>query len=209
MRSRGMLLKLADASELLPPGVVCESLETLRDRGLIFVRISTSHISTLFRNELRCPAARCQRRSQSPKLKTRLQHNVAAATLLLAANGIPQVLPMKLSISYKHVDAHEAIEKDVDRHVAKLNKLLKAYAPDLVQLHGVFAVNTHKEQHSCTLNLSLPTGSIHATGTGKNERTACKMAFSELEAQVKKHQALLRKDYQWKRKRPRERELVA
>jgi ribosome-associated translation inhibitor RaiA len=118
---------------------------------------------------------------------------------------------MKLSISYKHVDAHDAIEKDVDRHVAKLNKLLKAYAPDLVQLHGVFAANTHKGQHSCTLNLSLPTGTLHATGTGtgKNERTSCKMAFSELEAQVKKHQALLRKDYQWKRKRPRERELVA
>jgi ribosomal subunit interface protein len=138
-----------------------------------------------------------------------LQPNVPAASLLLGAKKNPQVLPMKLSISYKHVDAQSAMEKDVDRHVAKLNKLLKAYAPDLVQLHGVFAVNTHKEQHSCTLNLSLPTGSIHATGTGKNERTACKMAFSELEAQVKKHQALLRKDYQWKRKRPRDRELVA
>jgi ribosome-associated translation inhibitor RaiA len=129
-------------------------------------------------------------------------------SLLLAAEELLQVLPMKLSVSYKHVDAHDAIEKDVDRHVAKLNKLLKAYAPDLAQLHGVFAVNTHKGQHSCTLNLSLPTGSIHATGTGKNERAACKMAFAELEAQVKKHQALLRKDYQWKRKRPRERELA-
>jgi ribosomal subunit interface protein len=145
----------------------------------------------------------------SPKLKTRLQPNVPAASLLRGAKKNLQVPPMKLSISYKHVDAQPAMEKDVDRHVAKLNKLLKAYAPDLVQLHGVFAVNTHKEQHSCTLNLSLPTGSIHATGTGKNERTACKMAFSELEAQVKKHQALLRKDYQWKRKRPRDRELVA
>jgi ribosomal subunit interface protein len=137
-----------------------------------------------------------------------LHPTFAAASLLFAANELPQVLPMKLSISYKHVDAHDAIEKDVDRHIAKLNKFLKAYSPDLVQLHGVFAVNTHKEQRSCTLNLSLPTGSIHATGTGKNERASCKMAFSELEAQVKKHQALLRKDYQWKRKRPRERELA-
>jgi ribosomal subunit interface protein len=115
---------------------------------------------------------------------------------------------MKLSISYKHVDSQQAIEKDVNRHVSKLNKLLKAYSPDLVQLHGVFAVNAHKAQHSCTLNLSLPTGSLHATGTGKNERPSCKMAFSELESQLKKHQALLRKHYQWKRKRPRERELV-
>ena len=116
---------------------------------------------------------------------------------------------MKLSISYKHVDAHEAIEKDVDRHVAKLTKLLKAYAPDLVQLHCVFGMNAHKEQYFCTLNLSLPTGSLHTTSAGKNVRASCKMAFSDLETQLKKHQSLLRKDYQWKRKRPRERELLA
>ena len=115
---------------------------------------------------------------------------------------------MKLSISYKHVDSHEAIEKDVDRHAAKLNKLLKTYAPDLVQLHCVFGTNTHKEQYFCTLNLSLPTGALHATGEGKNVRASCKMSFRELETQLKKHQALLRKDYQWKRKRPRDRELA-
>jgi len=116
---------------------------------------------------------------------------------------------MKLSISYKHVEFPEDVEKDVDRHVEKLNKLLKVYAPDLAQLHGVFAANPHKEEYSCTLNLSLPTGSLHATGVGKNVRAACKQAFSELEAQTKKHQALLRKDYQWKRKRPRQSEALA
>lgn len=116
---------------------------------------------------------------------------------------------MKLSISYKHVQSQESVEKEVKRHVDKLNKLLKSYSPDLVQLHGVFAGNAHKEEQSCTLNLSLPTGSLHATGTGKNVRASCKKAFRELEAQVKKHQALVRRDYQWKRKRPREREVLA
>ncbi len=111
---------------------------------------------------------------------------------------------MKLSISYKHVESQESVEKDVDRHVDKLNKLLKVYEPDLLQLHGVFGENPHKKEYSCTLNLSLPTGSLHATGTGRNVVACCKKAFSELEAQTKKHQALLRKDYQWKRKRPRE-----
>lgn len=116
---------------------------------------------------------------------------------------------MKLSISYKHVESHEALEQDMDRHVKKLAKFLKAYEPDLVQLHGVFAVNVHKEEHSCTLNLSLPTGSLHATGVEKTARGACTKAFKELDAQVKKHQALLRKDYQWKRKRSRDRTAVA
>ena len=116
---------------------------------------------------------------------------------------------MKLSMSYKHVDAHEAVEKQNQRHIQKLSRLLKSYEPDLVQLHGVFSKNPHNQEHSFSLNLSLPTGSLHATGAGKNVRASCKMASSDLETQLKKHQSLLRKDYQWKRKRPRERELLA
>jgi ribosomal subunit interface protein len=110
---------------------------------------------------------------------------------------------MKLSISYKHVDAHEAVEKQNARHIEKLSRLLKAYEPDLVQLHGVFSKNPHKEEHTFSLNLSLPTGTLHATGVGENVRASCKKAFTEMESQLKKHQARLRKDYEWKRKRPR------
>ena len=109
---------------------------------------------------------------------------------------------MKLSISYKHVDAHETVEKQNERHIEKLSRLLKSYEPDLVQLHGVFSKNPHKPEHSFSLNLSLPTGTLHSTGNGENLRASCKKAFSELEVQVKKHQSRLRRDYQWKRKRP-------
>jgi ribosome-associated translation inhibitor RaiA len=108
---------------------------------------------------------------------------------------------MKMSISYKHVHAHQPIETEVAHHVAKLNRLLKSYEPDLVQLHGTFTENPHKEEHSFSVNLALPTGSLHATGTAENARSSCKQAFSELEGQLKKHQSILRKDYQWKRKR--------
>jgi ribosomal subunit interface protein len=111
---------------------------------------------------------------------------------------------MKLSISYKHVDSHDAVEAEASRAAQKLARLLKCYEPDLVQLHGVFSENPHKEEHSFSLNLSLPTGTMHATGTAENVRAACKRAFTELEAQVKKHQSRLRHDHEWKRKhRPR------
>lgn len=110
---------------------------------------------------------------------------------------------MKLSISYKHVEAQKPVEAEVARRVGKLGKLLQSYSPDLVQLHGAFSKNTRTDENSCALNLSLPTGTLHATGSGASMRTGCKQAFSELEAQVKKHQAKLRKDYEWKRKRPR------
>ncbi len=112
---------------------------------------------------------------------------------------------MKLSINYKHVESDDAVEAEISRSVRKLTRLLKSYEPDLIQLHGVFSKNPHQEERSFSLNLSLPTGTLHATGTGENLRASCKKAFSELEVQVKKHQSRLRHDYEWKRKRPRAR----
>src|SRR5882724_6564310 len=109
---------------------------------------------------------------------------------------------MKLSINYKHVESHKAVEDEVARHVGKLEKLLQSYSPDLVQLHGAFSKTPRTDEDCFTLNLSLPSGTLHATGTGATVRTSCKRAFGDLEAQVKKHQAKLRKDYEWRRKRP-------
>lgn len=110
---------------------------------------------------------------------------------------------MKLSISYKHVEPHKAVEKEIEHFTEKLKRLLKSYEPDLIQLHGVFTKNPRLEEYSFSLNLAMPTGTLHATGTGANVRGSCKEAFSELQTQIKKHQSRLRKDYEWKRKRPR------
>jgi ribosome-associated translation inhibitor RaiA len=110
---------------------------------------------------------------------------------------------MKVSFTYKHNGPHDSVEKETERYTAKLSRLLKAYSPDLVQLHGALSKHPRKVEFSLALNLSLPTGTLHATGLGSDLRSCCKQAFSELEAQVKKHQAKLRKDYEWKRKRRR------
>jgi len=121
---------------------------------------------------------------------------------LFSFAAFPSGAHMKLSISYKHVESHKPVEVEVERHVGKLGKLLQSYSPDLVQLHGAFSKHPRTDENSCSLNLSLPTGTLHATGTGATVRASCKKAFSELESQVKKHQSKLRKDYEWKRKRP-------
>ena len=109
---------------------------------------------------------------------------------------------MKIAISYKHVESHKTVELEFTKHVEKLEKFLQSYSPDLIQLHGAFSENPRKKEHSCALNLSLPTGTLHATASGSHPRVGCKKAFSELESQVKKHQSRLRKDHEWKRKRP-------
>jgi len=110
---------------------------------------------------------------------------------------------MKLSITYKHVVSHKSVETEVDRNLEKLEKLLKHYSPDLIQLHAVFDENGRTKEYSCAVTLYLPGGNLHATGFGDTHRTCVKRTFSELESQIKKHQAKLRKDYEWKRKRPR------
>jgi len=110
---------------------------------------------------------------------------------------------MNINLSYKNVDVREPIENEVARHLEKMGRLLKSYEPDLVQLHGSFEKHPRKVEYAFSLNLSLPTGSLYATGEGPELRLSVKQAFAELERQVKKHQSKLRKDYEWKRKRPR------
>ena len=110
---------------------------------------------------------------------------------------------MKISFSYKHMELRQEVEAEVHRHVPKLEKLLKRYAPDLVHLHGSFEKHPRNIQYSFSLNLSLPTGTLHATGEAPDCRMSVHEAFVELESQLKKHQSKLRKDYEWKRKRPR------
>jgi len=113
---------------------------------------------------------------------------------------------MKFSITYKNIEAHSAVEKMVAPHIEKLQKLLTSYAPDLVQLHGAIAKQARKEEYNFSLNLGLPTGTLHCVGEGYDVGASVKTAFAELESQLKKHKALVRHDYEWKRKRPRNEE---
>ncbi|MGA8220505.1 MAG: HPF/RaiA family ribosome-associated protein [Candidatus Acidiferrales bacterium] len=108
-----------------------------------------------------------------------------------------------MKITYSHIEPgfRLEIEKEAQHHIEKLNRLLKRYAPDLVVLHGSLEKTPRKTEYNFSVNLTLPTGVLHATGAGENVRGCTKVAFAELELQVKKHQEKLRKDYVWKRKR--------
>jgi len=103
----------------------------------------------------------------------------------------------------KNAELRDAAETGSTAHIAKLGKLLKSYAADAVQLHCVISKMARKEEYSFTLNLSMPTGKLHCVGTGPHVRASLKMAFAELESQIKKHKDHLRHDNEWKRKRPR------
>jgi ribosomal subunit interface protein len=115
---------------------------------------------------------------------------------------------MNMSLNFRNVELREPVESEVNRNLGKLGKLLKSYAPDLVQLHGSFDKHPRKSEYEFSLNLSLPTGTLHASGASPDVRLSVKEAFSDLTAQLKRHQSRLRKDYEWKRKRPRTEALI-
>jgi ribosomal subunit interface protein len=108
---------------------------------------------------------------------------------------------MKIAIAYRRVTLSQPVETLVERHVHKIDSLLKSYEPDLVQLRGVLEANRHGPEFSFDLNLSLPTGQLHASAAAEDVRSCAKKALVELETQVKKHQALLRKHFEWKHER--------
>jgi ribosomal subunit interface protein len=110
---------------------------------------------------------------------------------------------MKIIYSQIAAESRRAVEVEFERHQAKLQRILKHYDPDLVELHGSLATIARRNEFDLSLTLKLPTGTLHATGEGSDIPSSTKAAFAELEAQVKKHQQKLRKDYVWKRKRGR------
>jgi ribosome-associated translation inhibitor RaiA len=109
---------------------------------------------------------------------------------------------MKLTIRNAHEEWRQPVEMETARQCAKLEKLLKRYDPDLILLHANIEKHARKESYTFILNLSLPSGTLHATGEGEDVLASVKISFAELISQCKKHQSLLRKDYEWKRKRP-------
>ncbi|HWF36909.1 MAG TPA: HPF/RaiA family ribosome-associated protein [Candidatus Acidoferrales bacterium] len=110
---------------------------------------------------------------------------------------------MKIVYTRIPSESRQAVEAEFERHREKLEKLLKHYDPDLVELQGTIETIARKKEFELSLNLVIPTGPLHATGVGSDIPTSTKAAFAEIEAQIKKHQQKLRKDYVWKRKRGR------
>ena len=113
---------------------------------------------------------------------------------------------MILTIRNAHEEWREPVEKETHRQAAKLDKLLKRYAPDLVLLHADIKKHARKERlHIYPASSRLPSGTLHATGEGGFDVLASvkTLAFAEVIAQCRNTRALLRKDYEWKRKRPR------
>jgi ribosome-associated translation inhibitor RaiA len=105
------------------------------------------------------------------------------------------LVTMKIAISYRHVEFPKPVEVIVSRHLQKIGTLLKSYDPDLVQLHGAFDKHPRTSQFTFSISLSLPTGTLYASSETPGADSSARKTFAELERQIKKHQAQLRKGH--------------
>ncbi|MGH9519388.1 MAG: hypothetical protein ACRD2D_07045 [Terriglobales bacterium] len=90
----------------------------------------------------------------------------------------------------------------VERFQNKLEPLLAAFQPELVQLQGRLVRHTSREGVTCRLNLHLPTGQMSSEQSAATAQTAWRGAGDDLLRQLHRHKQRLRTT------RPRGRMLV-
>lgn len=84
------------------------------------------------------------------------------------------------------------LDELVERFHGKLEPLLAAFQPELVQLQGRWVRHTSREGVSCSLNLHLPTGQLSSEQTASTAQLAFRGASEDLLRQLHRHKQRLR-----------------
>jgi RNA polymerase sigma factor (sigma-70 family) len=107
---------------------------------------------------------------------------------------------MDVHVSYKSGKTPE-IEREFQNHIAKLERRLQVFNPDLVHLHAIVD-QQNGQGPSTSLNLRLPTGQMAVQKSGDNLVAAVKAGFTDLISQLNRHKELLRGDWSRRRRQP-------
>lgn len=107
---------------------------------------------------------------------------------------------MNVHITYK---AHRTpdIDKEIQHGIAKIQKRLQVFRPELIHLKGSVEQNSPREGTVVSLNLRLPSGQMAVQQASSAATTAVKAAFADLLEQVGKHKDLLRSSHSRRRHR--------
>ena len=107
---------------------------------------------------------------------------------------------MNVHITYKSHKTPD-IDKEIQHWMAKMQKRLQVFRPDLIHLKGALEQNSPREGTVVSLNLRLPSGQMAAQQSASTPIAAIKAAFSDLLEQIGKHKELLRSSHSWRRHR--------
>ena len=107
---------------------------------------------------------------------------------------------MNVHITYKTHKTPD-IDKEIQHWIAKIEKRLQVFRPELVHLKGALEQNSPREGTVVSLNLRLPSGQMAAHESASAPTAAIKAAFGDLLEQIGKHKELLRNSHSWRRHR--------
>lgn len=110
---------------------------------------------------------------------------------------------MNVHISYK-LQRTPDIDKEIQHWIAKVEKRLQVFRPELVHVKGLVEQNSAREGTTVSLNLRLPSGQMAAQESAAMATAAVKAAFDDLLSQIGRHKELLRNSHRWRRRRVEE-----
>ena len=111
---------------------------------------------------------------------------------------------MKTQVRYRGISDKDGIEHELRRQTSKLERHLKKFSPDLVDLHvGLERRVLPTRPYLASVTLHLPPGQLHASESGPAAVPALKSAFAELWREVKKLKAKLQRKTERRRASPR------
>lgn len=107
---------------------------------------------------------------------------------------------MNVHVSYQAGKTPE-IEKEFTQQIAKLQRRLQVFRPELLHLHARVDHNSARQGLLVQLNLRMPSGQLACEETGGDGVAVTKAAFAELLKQLTRHKELLRNERGWYRRR--------
>jgi RNA polymerase sigma factor (sigma-70 family) len=107
---------------------------------------------------------------------------------------------MNVHISYK-VQRTPDIDKEMHHWIAKVQKRLQVFRPELIHLKGLVEQNSAREGATVSLNLRLPSGQMAAQESASTSAAAIKAVFDDLLNQIGRHKELLRSSRRWRGRR--------
>jgi ribosomal subunit interface protein len=111
---------------------------------------------------------------------------------------------MKHNVEFKHFEPRERVRKLVEELIARLEKQIQDFPKDSVFLRVLIEENPTRKLYHVSITLELPGTTLTAKEERHDPIETIRDAFNEIERQIERHKARLRRDYLWKRPARRE-----
>ena len=106
---------------------------------------------------------------------------------------------VKQNIEFKHFAPGGDVRKLIEELMSRLDKHLKDFNGDSVFLRIVIEENAVRTLYQVSVTLALPRKTIAAKEERHDVRETLRDAFAEIQRQIDKHKASMRREHLWKR----------